>query len=361
VVTEEFMRSVKFVYESFCDEKSRNIFLNRLLWNITGERKFIENISIQKLVDHSFTEVDESVIVDILKKIDHCGARRLIIYGAGFLGKKIAKSLTENGVSVKCFCDKDRKKQSDGVAGLPVKEPLKEALTDEFVIVGAGKYSDEIYNSLISENIPTQKVIVPQWLIRHLDEENTYFEDEIVEFNDHEVFIDGGSFDFGSSNFLLKKARNKIKKIYAFEPEPEKWDRITAEIESSGFGNAELIKAGLWSKKDTLKFIAGKQGGSAIAPDGNVFVAVESLDGMNILEKVTFIKMDIEGAELEALRGARAIIRRNKPKLAICVYHKPNDIIDIPLYVKKLVPEYQFYLRHYSDYESETVMYAVIK
>jgi hypothetical protein len=74
----------------------------------------------------------------------------------------------------------------------------------------------------------------------------------------------------------------------------------------------------------------------------------------------TFIKMDIEGAELVALKGAKQTIKKYKPKLAVCVYHKPLDIVEIPLYLKKLVPEYKLFLRHYSDFGFDTIRYAVV-
>ena len=77
-------------------------------------------------------------------------------------------------------------------------------------------------------------------------------------------------------------------------------------------------------------------------------------------ERVTFIKMDIEGAELESLKGAgRIIIREQKPKLAICVYHKKEDIFDIPEYILSLNPKYKLYLRHYTLGEWDTVLYAI--
>jgi FkbM family methyltransferase len=245
--------------------------------------------------------------------------------------------------------------------GLPVREPFSKKLTDEFIVIGAGKYCDEIYRNLTSHKIPAQRIIVPEWRWLHLDEKNTYFEQPIIKFTEDEVFIDGGSFNFGTGKMLLQAAREKVKKIYTFEPEPEKWDVIIDEIEKSGFKEAKLIKAGLWSQKGRLCFSAGRQGGSALDPGGNIMVEVEALDTMNIPEKITFIKMDIEGAELEALKGARNTIRRDRPKLAISVYHRPEDIIDIPLYIKSLAPEYKLYLRHYSDYESETVLYAVME
>lgn len=78
-----------------------------------------------------------------------------------------------------------------------------------------------------------------------------------------------------------------------------------------------------------------------------------------ISEKVTFIKMDIEGAEYNALLGCKKIIREQKPKLAICIYHKPEDIIEIPELILSINKEYQFYIRHYSTTWAETILYAL--
>lgn len=73
----------------------------------------------------------------------------------------------------------------------------------------------------------------------------------------------------------------------------------------------------------------------------------------------TYIKMDIEGAEMEALLGAQGNIKNNKPKLAICLYHKKEDIFAIPLLVHKMNPSYKMYIRHYSNYRTDTLLYAV--
>jgi hypothetical protein len=69
--------------------------------------------------------------------------------------------------------------------------------------------------------------------------------------------------------------------------------------------------------------------------------------------------MDIEGAELEAIKGAKRIIEEQKPKLAICVYHKPEDIWELPELILSYNKEYKFYIRHYSYKDNETVLYAV--
>lgn len=69
--------------------------------------------------------------------------------------------------------------------------------------------------------------------------------------------------------------------------------------------------------------------------------------------------MDVEGAELETLKGAKNIICRDKPKLAVCIYHKPEDMTDLPIYIKSLVPEYKLYVRHYSEEKYETILYAI--
>ncbi len=74
--------------------------------------------------------------------------------------------------------------------------------------------------------------------------------------------------------------------------------------------------------------------------------------------KVGLIKMDIEGAEMLALKGACKTIQRCKPLLAICVYHKSGDTLDSMEYLHEPVPEYRFWLRHYAEDASETVLYA---
>jgi hypothetical protein len=70
--------------------------------------------------------------------------------------------------------------------------------------------------------------------------------------------------------------------------------------------------------------------------------------------------MDIEGSEINALRGAKNTIMKHRPKLAVCIYHKPTDLWEIPLYLKELVLDYKLHLRHHSGFLNETVCYAIV-
>ena len=97
---------------------------------------------------------------------------------------------------------------------------------------------------------------------------------------------------------------------------------------------------------------------SAISESGDVSVEVDSIDRVSV-EPVTFIKMDVEGAEYQGILGARNMIAKYKPKLAICVYHKPEDIWELPQLIHEIRSDYVFYLRHYSFGDVETVLYAV--
>jgi len=70
--------------------------------------------------------------------------------------------------------------------------------------------------------------------------------------------------------------------------------------------------------------------------------------------------MDIEGAEFKALKGSENIILKQKPKLAICIYHTPTDLWELPLYIKKLLPDYKIYIRQNTNEIVDTVCYAII-
>ena len=79
-----------------------------------------------------------------------------------------------------------------------------------------------------------------------------------------------------------------------------------------------------------------------------------------VKEKVTFLKMDIEGAEVEAIKGARNIIQSDKPRMAVCIYHKPNDLWEISLMIHEMVPEYKMYIRHMGIRCYGTILYAAL-
>lgn len=124
-----------------------------------------------------------------------------------------------------------------------------------------------------------------------------------------------------------------------------------------------LIPKGLWSEDTKLYFNEVDNYGSSSfithKGEGNeLIIETTNIDTAAEGRAVSFIKMDIEGAELEALKGARNTIKNYKPTLELSIYHKPEDIIELPTYIKSLVPEYRLYLRNYHLDHTETVLYA---
>ena len=186
-----------------------------------------------------------------------------------------------------------------------------------------------------------------------------YFE-PFLRLND-ETFVDIGGFD-GFTSELFSKLYPKFSKILFFEPNDLNLNiaknRLLANIDK-----VEFYQIGLGLIKERLRF---SQSGSAsyVNYDGENIVEIDSLD--NILNNYQvnelsnlYIKMDIEGWEMNALRGAEKIIREYSPKLAVCVYHKPNDFVEIFNYIKEINPSYKVYIRHYTEGLDETVMYFI--
>lgn len=89
-------------------------------------------------------------------------------------------------------------------------------------------------------------------------------------------------------------------------------------------------------------------------------VCIDDFVISNNIEKIDFIKLDIEGAELDALNGAKKTITKYKPKLAVCLYHQNCDFYNIPLYLKELAPEYKFYFDHFSLNNWSSVLFCKI-
>ena len=165
----------------------------------------------------------------------------------------------------------------------------------------------------------------------------------------------------GETSLYFSKLVGNKGKIYAFEPVQSSYNLLVENLKRNHVKNIEAVKLGLFSENKGA-IISDSAGGSSIVPEGRgekvQLVKLDDFAKEKNLKKVDFIKMDIEGAELDALKGAERIIRKYKPKLAICVYHKGRDIIDIPQHLKSLVPEYKFFLKHNTEFWGDTVLYA---
>jgi FkbM family methyltransferase len=232
------------------------------------------------------------------------------------------------------------------------------------------RYSDvltELYNNLADdlsrrtmlEFMKTKNLTNAKELIKlNVENEPQYFPD-FIQLSDNETFVDCGAFTLDTVGIFLKKTNYKFNKIFAFEPDADNINKCKKTLEKFGCVNVFLIEKGTWSEKKRLYFNNRSDSGSNISENGDSVIDVDSVDNVCGKENVSFIKMDIEGAELEALHGAENTIRRYKPKLAICVYHKQEDLINIPQYILSIRDDYKLYLRHYGAFVTELVLYAV--
>lgn len=183
---------------------------------------------------------------------------------------------------------------------------------------------------------------------------------DFFEPNAKEVFIDGGSLDGKSSIEFTKWSKGDYDAIYAFEPNPKMLQECTETLNALSHRNIYFYNCALWSCKCKLNFNneAGSKWDACVSSDGIVSVEADNLENIIGQNKVTFIKLDVEGCELKTLMGATKIIKRDHPRMAISVYHKKNDLFDIAHYLLSLAENYNLAIRHYHSDTIETILYA---
>ena len=274
------------------------------------------------------------------------------------------------GIPVDCFCELGVAPE-ETFEGLPLKTlgELQQGGSD-----GDAPYF--IVMDAISQECLERAGITEERMIRFVFTDALQYFDETVNpyrGEGQEVFIDGGVLDLNSSRAFLKYCHGDCAKIYAFEPSERNLElcRKVLARDSALADVVALIPKGLWSKTTTLLFRGNKlfNGASRFVDandndkkswsDDDIKVPVTSIDEVLQGERVTFIKFDIEGSELEGLKGARKTIETYHPTLAISIYHKPQDIIELPEYIKGIAPGYRFYLRSYEEDTIETVLYGI--
>ncbi len=181
-----------------------------------------------------------------------------------------------------------------------------------------------------------------------------YFEDFVI-LPQKSTFVDGGGFDGATTSEFVQRYRD-YNEVYYFEP--TEFSMIASKNKLRGNNNINFFQNGLWSQATTLHFDTSLGSANKISNTGSVSIATVSIDEV-VNSKVDFIKLDIEGAEIEAIKGAKTTIKRFKPQMAVCIYHNQSDFIEIPRLLLSLNSEYKIYVRHYSQGVYETVMYFI--
>lgn len=186
-----------------------------------------------------------------------------------------------------------------------------------------------------------------------------------------DIFVDVGTCTGDTIERFLWAMTGNFRKIYAFEP----GDQIHAAqqrkkrlIQEWGLKSESIVieNMGVGCFDGYAKFIQSSFKESNSIKMQNVtnidedLVKICTIDSYFKDKEVTFIKADLEGSEVDLLRGAKDVITSQKPKLAICVYHRPDDLFNIINILHQYVPEYRFYLRHHSSLSVETVLYCIV-
>ena len=186
---------------------------------------------------------------------------------------------------------------------------------DLTVVVTAVDANKEILKILQESGYPEELVFV--WGGSTATDHEQYFGPEFIEYESEEVFVDDGCCNLRSC-LALREHCTHIKKVYAFEPDPENYQVCLRNMERYGFSEVELLPFGTWSERTTLHFSMGLGGVSHVNEEGENSIPVMPIDDVvDPKERVTFLKMDIEGSELESLKGA--IQLGVSPRGSICL------------------------------------------
>ena len=327
---EEFQK----IYDALQDETSRKIYKHRLLYSF-----FHENEEINWIVGGNSSAWE------------YGNTSKVCFYGAGKGGQVAA----QNGIKASFFIDTYRTGMLEGYPVISFEEFLKLPDFKEYmVLITVGK---ELAQHEIRAKLDRYGIKYDFAFFDCLQEPQ-YFEIwTMCPGMRGEFFADVGALDGSTTEYFLKHFEDGH--AYVLEPNPKQF-QITRES-LRDYPQAELFPYGAYDENTRLMFDidAADVSSARISENGTVSVEVRRLDDLLENRPVTFLKMDIEGSELAALRGAERIIREQRPKLAICVYHKPEDMWEIPSFILSCHPDYKLYLRHHSMLADETVLYAV--
>lgn len=182
---------------------------------------------------------------------------------------------------------------------------------------------------------------------------------EIIKPNLNETYVDLGAYNGDTIREILEFTRGKYAGIYALEPDRKNFKKLSKFVD--GMPHVFAHNAAAWCIDTELPFSAKAGRQSAICASSDTMIQARSVDSILAKKTATIIKMDVEGFEREAIWGASQTIARYSPKLMIALYHRNEDIFELPLLIKSINPNYKLYIRHQLYIPAwETNLYATL-
>ncbi len=335
------------------DATSRDLFTARVNYSNTGDLRHIFDLPA-----HDF-----NLTAGVQRGREMLAERASapwVVFGAGDDGHGFVRAF--KWMKFSCFIDNYKNGRQDETTGLPVVSLAEFQKNYDlaghcFAICNSARAAaHSMCRQLLESGVPRANILYfgGDWRNVHAQ----YF--DLFQPVPGEAFVDCGCFDGGTAfRFAGWCGAKAYRKIWSFEPDPVQFEICSQVL--AALRDCEVLPYGLSNKRERLAFMQAGEGSRVVSGDkaaGTQTIEAVALDDVLDHEKVTFIKMDIEGAEHAALLGAKHIIESQKPRLAISIYHDVEHIISIPKLLLALNPAYRFFLRHYSILDNETILYA---
>jgi FkbM family methyltransferase len=228
------------------------------------------------------------------------------------------------------------------------------------ILDAANLWADEASLQEYRAQIQLRAMGNPYWLSQPAARE-TYILEEVFALGPRDTILDCGAFDGDTIRDLLQSG-HPFSGILAVEADTYSHARLTSYVETLGSemqGKIDLHACAVGSYSGTVCFDESGQLESRISMHGQSKVRMVPIDQLCASTRISMIKMDIEGGEFDALLGATSTIQRDRPILAVCVYHSQSDLWRLPLLIRAMCPDYRMYLRSYRGDGIQTVAYAV--
>lgn len=373
----EIYKKIQDLYELLEDQRSKDVFLARMQCDVHCDLKARVNLwtTDSSVSENTWMWAGQEKAMEQLKECKRDLTElaqkgyKVLLYGTGETAEDLGRMFLKEEIPFFGFCS--RKQDTSGLEfmGKPVVSHayLMEHISECYLIVQTGIHYIKAMERLKKWQFPEERIL-PHYCGAHRYDWNAVYFDFPQFFQKGTAFVDGGCYNGDTSLKFAKWCNGEYSTIFAFEPDPQNVVLCEQTFKKTGLKNVNFHPAGLGKTNEVLTFASGLTTGSRIVDETDCPPEEATIERINIVslddvvgdEVVGFIKLDIEGAEYDALEGAQRTIARDKPLLAICVYHKPGDQLALMDYLHSLVPEYRFWLRHYGNRELETILYAAV-